>query len=124
MGMRAYSNDLRRAIVTAYETQGYSQRQVAKVFGVSLATVRNYLRRQRQTGSPDARPHAGGRQPTLSPQAQARVRQWVREKNDIPLQVLCTRTRGVFKRELSRSAMCRLVQALGLRRKKEELTRQ
>jgi transposase len=122
--MRAYSNDLRRAIVTTYETQGYSQRQVARVFGVSLATVRNYLRRQRQTGSPDALPHAGGRRATLGPRAQARVRQWVQEKNDIPLQVLCERSRGVFKHRLSRSAMCRLLQTLGLRRKKEDLARQ
>jgi transposase len=122
--MRAYSNDLRRAIVTSYETQQYSQRQVARVFDVSLATVRNYLRRQRATGSPDALPHAGGRRATLSPQAQARVRQWVTERNDIPLQVLCRRTREVFKKQISRSAMCRLLQALGLRRKKEDLARQ
>jgi len=122
--MRAYANDLRRAIVSASETQGYSQRQGARVFNVSLATVRHDLRRNRQTGNPDALPHAGGRQPTLSPRAQARVRQWVLEKKDIPLQVLCARTRGLFKKELSCSAMCRLVQALGLRRKKEELTRQ
>jgi transposase len=122
--MKAYSNDLRRAVVTAYETKGYSQRQLAGVFGVSLATVRNYVRRKRRTGSPDAMPHRGGRRPTLSPQAQARVRQWVLEKNDISLQRLCERTRGMFKSQVSRSAMCRLVQALGLRRKKEDPARE
>lgn len=119
--MRAYSNDLRRSIVAAYEATGYSQRQLAAVFGVSLATVRNYLRRKREMGSPDALPHAGGRRAALSPQAQARVRQWVAEKNDLSLQLLCRRTRGVFKQQISRSAMCRLLQALGLRRKKEDL---
>ena len=122
--MRAYSNDLRRAIVTAYETPEYSQRQVAQVFGVSLATVRNSLRRKRQSGTPNALPHGGGRRATLSAQACTKVQQWVREKNDMPLQVRCDRTRGVFKKSVSRSAMCRLLQALGLRRKKEEPARQ
>ncbi len=41
MGMRAYANDLRCAIVKADERQGYSQRQRARVFDVSVATVRN-----------------------------------------------------------------------------------
>lgn len=122
--MRSSSNDLRRALVSTYEMQAYSQRRVARVFGVSLATVRNYLRRQRQTGSLDALRHAGGRRVTLSAQAQAQVRQWVGEKTDISLQRLGERTRGRCKTQLSRSAMWRWVQALGLRRKTEEAARQ
>jgi transposase len=52
--MKPYSNDLRRALVAAYENNDYSQRTVAALFGVSLATVRNILRRKRKTGTPDA----------------------------------------------------------------------
>jgi transposase len=43
--MKAYSNDLRRKIVSAYERGHRSQREVAELFGVSPATVRNFVRR-------------------------------------------------------------------------------
>jgi transposase len=63
--MKAYSNDLRHRIVEAYENGQYSQDEVAELFQVSLATVKNFLRRKRETGSPDALPHAGGNKPLL-----------------------------------------------------------
>ena len=61
--MRPYSNDLRHRIVEAYESGEYTQDEVAELFGVCTATIRNLLRRKRETGSPDALPHAGGRAP-------------------------------------------------------------
>lgn len=59
--MHADSNDLRRKIVAVYESTEYSQRAVAALFGVSPATVRNLVRRKRETGSAAALPHAGGK---------------------------------------------------------------
>jgi transposase-like protein len=55
--MNPYSNDLRGKIIAAYESHDSSQREVATLFGVSPATVRNLVRRKRETGSPDALPH-------------------------------------------------------------------
>ena len=49
--VKAYSNDLRRKIVEAYESGDYSLGEAADLFGVSLATVKNFLRRKRETGS-------------------------------------------------------------------------
>jgi transposase len=67
--MNPYSNDLRRRIVEAYESGEHTQAEVADLFNVSLASVKNFLRRQRETGSPDSLPHAGGRTPALTDKA-------------------------------------------------------
>jgi transposase len=70
-----YANDLRRAVVTAYEKNEYSQHRIAALFGVSPGTVQNWLQRKRETGSPDATPYAGGVRVKLDERMQKRVRQ-------------------------------------------------
>lgn len=67
--MKPYSNDLRRRLIVTYEPYLYSQGQVAELFGVSVATVKHFLRRHRETGSPDTLPHAGGKRPLFDDQA-------------------------------------------------------
>jgi len=119
--MRPYSNDLRRRIVEVYQTDEYSQPEVAELFGVSVATVKNFVRRQRETGSADALPHGGGRTPTLSDQARRFVRQIITERNDMTLDEVSQRVKQKYKKKVSRPTMCRLLQALGLPRKKKSL---
>ena len=48
--MRAYSEDLRKKIVTAIE-RGMSKAEAARTFSVSLSSVKRYARRVRQGGS-------------------------------------------------------------------------
>ena len=121
--MKPYSNDLRRKIAEAYETGNYTQDEVAEMFGVSNATVRNFLRRKRQTGSTDALAHAGGRTSILDLAERDRLRQIARENDDATLAELCQLIKKKFKKSLSNSAMCRLLQALGLPRKKSRSMR-
>jgi transposase len=83
--MKPYSNDLRRRIVDAYESGDYSQDEVAELFDVSNATVRNFLRRKRETGSSDALPHAGGRTPALDGKDREQLRQLARDNDDATL---------------------------------------
>jgi transposase len=120
--MKAYSNDLRRSIVAAYEKNNYSQHQVAELFGVSPATVRNLLRRQRETATTDALPPAGGNRPRLDQQARDRVRQWVAERNDQTLAELRQQLEREQHPSVSLSTLCRLLQGLGLPRKKKRST--
>jgi transposase len=120
--MKAYSNDLRRSIVAAYEKNDYSQGQVAKLFGVSPATVRNLVRRKRETGNPDALPHAGGKSSQLDRQAGDRVRQLLTERNDLTLAELCQQIEQEQHKSVSASTMCRLLQLLSLPRKKRRST--
>jgi transposase len=58
--VKAYSNDLRRKVVAAYERGHHSQREIAELFGVSPATARNFVRRKRKCGSPDQLRRGGG----------------------------------------------------------------
>lgn len=121
--MKPYSNDLRRRIVDAYENNDYSQPQVADLFGVSLATVKNLLRRKRETGSPDALPHGGGKKPSLNEKARTSVCDAINDNNDLSLKELRQLIKGKHKKEVSLPTISRLLQALGLPRKKSRSTR-
>ncbi len=46
----AYSEDLRRRVVEAWEAMSGSQRQLSQRFKVSLSFVRNLLRHYRESG--------------------------------------------------------------------------
>jgi transposase len=120
--MKPYSNDLRRRIVEAYENNDYSQPQVADLFGVSLATLKNLLRRKRETGSTDALPHAGGKKPSLNEKARMSVREALNDNNDLTLKELRKLLKGKHKKEVSLPTISRLLQTLGLPRKKSLFT--
>lgn len=120
--MKAYSNDLRRKIIAAYENNDYSQQQVADLFGVSPATVRNLVRRKRETGSPDALAHAGGRSPALHDQARLFVQDLLKQNNDLTLAELRSQVERKHKKRVSLPTLCRLLQGLGLPRKKSRST--
>jgi len=120
--MKPYSNDLRHRIVEACESSKYSQGEVAELFQVSLATVKNFLRRKRETGSPDALPHAGGNKPLLDEKARLFIQQCVKGNNDLTLDELCRRVKAKHRKSVSRPTMSRLLQALNLPRKKSRST--
>ena len=46
--MKSYSEDLRRKIVVAVEQRGMSKTEVARLFDVSLSSVKRYSRMARQ----------------------------------------------------------------------------
>jgi transposase len=116
--MKAYSQDLRRKIVAAYENNDYSQSQVAQLFSVSATTVRNLVRRKRETGDVDALPQTGGKNPTLGEQERQSVRQMIKDNADATLSELCNGVEREHKKRVSTSTMCRLLQLLELPRKK------
>ena len=116
--MKAYSSDLRRKIVAAYENTEHSQRATAALFGVSPATVRNLVRRKRETGSADAFPHSGGKAASLDATARTFVRAMIKRTNDVTLEELVQGVARKHKKVVSLSTMCRVLQTLGLPRKK------
>jgi transposase len=116
--MKPYSLDLRQKILDAYDHKLGSQRAMAALFGVSRAFFEQWLRRRRTTGEIAPRPHAGGRQPRCDPAALALVRQVVREQPDATLEELCAQLQHRRGLRLSVATMCRVLQRLGLPRKK------
>lgn len=66
--MKALSVDLRRRIVAAYKSgRTATYEETAMLFGVGLASVSRLLRRHRETGDVQPRPHGGGRTRKLDP---------------------------------------------------------
>jgi transposase len=121
--MAAYSVDLRRKIVSAYERQLGSQRALADVFGVSLSFVEKVLRRYRATGELGPKPHGGGQKPHVDTAAQALIRQAVHAHPDATLEELCAWLADATGVRVSLATMCRVVQRLALPRKKNRSMR-
>jgi transposase len=116
--MAAYSIDLRQKILHAYERRLGSQQTLAEVFGVSLSFVEKLLRRYRSTGEVGPKPHAGGQTSRVDATAQAVVRQVVHEHSDATLDEICARLADATGVHVSLATVCRVVQRLGLPRKK------
>lgn len=120
--MRSYSLDLREKIAAAYDQKLGSQRELADLFGVGKATVERIIRRRRETGSIEPKPHAGGRAARLDAAGRARVRQILEVDNDLTLAELAERLEAELGVRVSVSNLCRIVAALGLPRKKSRST--
>jgi transposase len=59
-GMKAYSKDLRLRVLAAVD-RGMAREEVAKTFGVSVPTIKRYLKLRRETGDVEPKPIPGPR---------------------------------------------------------------
>ena len=58
--MKAYSKDLRLRVLAAVD-RGIAREEVAKTFGVSVPTIKRYLKLRRETGDVEPKPIPGPR---------------------------------------------------------------
>jgi transposase len=117
--MAPYSVDLRRKILQAYEDGGRSQQEIADIFHVSLSFVESRLRQVRTTGRIEPKPHAGGPSSRIDDSAREHLRQWLAEQSDLTLAELGERLERSLGIRVGLSRLCRVLQELGLRRKKD-----
>lgn len=115
LGMKPYSEDLRRRIVAAVEG-GMSKSEAARVFDVSLSSVKRYLRLAARQGS--LAPRKGGGRP---PKANAAIASLLEEDvNRRPYAAVWERAgllRSVSGVRLSVSTVRRLLHKLGFSQK-------
>jgi transposase len=121
-GMTTYSTDLRQKLLHACERRLGSQCALADLFGVSLSFVEKLLHRYRTTGDIAPKPHAGGQKPRLDAATAALVRRLVHDNADVTLEELCARVAAETGVRVSVATMCRVLQRLGLPRKKSRST--
>ena len=121
--MAAYSIDLRQKILRACERRLGSQRTIADIVGVSLGFVETVVRQYRATGDIAPKPHRGGQKPRLDGAAQAVVQRLVDDHPDATLEELCTGVAAETRLRVSVPTMCRVLQRLGLPRKKSRSMR-
>ena len=115
--MRAYSADLRHKIVKAVE-RGISKAQAARLFDVSLSSVKRYARITREGGSltPKKSP---GRPPKIGEKARKRLEEDVKWR---PAATVSQRLRFleyITGTGISDSTIRRVLRRLGFSRKKE-----
>ena len=83
----AYSQDLRERVIAAVQG-GLSRRQVARVFHLGVATVINWVRRERETGSVAAKPMGGDHRSRLVGELRAWLLGRIAEVPDLTLEEL------------------------------------
>lgn len=115
--MKALSLDLRRRIVATYEQGDATQAEVAQRFSVGPATVERLVRRKRETGSLEPRPHGGGQAPRLTEADRALLLGWFREEPDLTQQEVAQRL-SAQGRPVSQPTVGRALRRLGITRKK------
>lgn len=117
----AYSVDLRKRVVGAYQRGEGTQSEIGELFSVTSRTVQNYLYLERNTG--DVLPKSGkrGRKPSVDERGEQSIAQWIKKCSELTLFELCRRYKRLYKKTISRAAMCRTCQKLSLNRKKKSL---
>jgi transposase len=116
--MKAYSIDLREKIVAAHIQEKISIRQVAIRFAVSKSLVQKLVKQQLLEGN--LQPKQRGK-PQFShlTNAEVELRELVVENQDATIVELCELFAFKTGNWVSRTAMCRALQKLGLNRKKK-----
>ena len=114
--MRAYSEDLRNKIVVAAIERGMSKAQAARLFDVSLSSVKRYSRIASQGGSLRPR-RSPGRPPKVDEKAQVLLETDLKER---PAATISQRRRfleHMTGTDLSYSTVRRLMKRLGFTQK-------
>ena len=114
-----YSGDLRERVLSACEHGRLSRAKIARLFQVAESTVYRWLQAWRREGRGAAKPHAGGPAPRLDEAALQKLAAIVAEANDLSLAEYAQRLHERTGVAVSGPTVCRALQKLGLRRKKE-----
>jgi transposase len=115
--MGPYSRDLRERVAAAVDRGEGSQREIARIFCVSLTFVFRLLRRRREADTLDPKPHGGCPSPSLGPDDMQRLAELIGKQPDATLEQL--RERGGF--QCSLTTIWRALRRLGQTRKKKTL---
>jgi transposase len=115
--MCPYSMDLRERVVAAVDEGEGPQREIARLFRVSVSFVSRLLKRRREAGTLDPTPHRGGPRRVLDFADRWRLRRMALEHNDETLDEL--RRRGGFTCSLT--TIWRALRRHGLTLKKKSM---
>ena len=114
-----YSGDLRERVLSACERGRLSRAEIAAVFQVAESTVYRWLQTWRREERREAKPHAGGPAPRLDAAALKELEAIVAEANDLSLAEYAAKLLERAGVPARGPTVCRALQKLGLRRKKD-----
>jgi len=114
--MKAYSQDVRERVLRAVD-QGRPRAEIVQLFGISLATLKPYIKQWREEGH--VRPNAiPGRPPKKRAPVEANVLPQVQAHADATLEQHCAMWEQTHGERVSRWTMSRAIKRLGWTRKK------
>jgi transposase len=119
---KAYSDDLRRRILQAYEQKEGSEAELARRFQVSLGYVKKIRQQWRRTGKMERVPHQPGRKPKFTEPIRERLRSWLQQQPDLTLMELQEQLRAQERLPVSVPALWVVLRKIGLRLKKSRST--
>ena len=114
--MNGYSEDLRRRVVSAVG-DGMSKAQVARIFSVSLSSVKRYVKKANH-GEPLAPKKSPGSAPKLDEKAVKLLEEDLEERPFATLQERRDYIHAIAGLSVSRSTICRAVARIGSTREK------
>jgi len=110
LSMNAYSKDLRLKTLAAID-RGIPRKEVAELFGVSLSTIKRWLKRRRQTGGVETMKIPG--RPSVKGEA---LREWLpsqlKSNPDLTLREHCEAFEDESGVEVSEATMSRNIALL------------
>jgi transposase len=117
--MKAYSQDLRERVLQAVD-RGHPRAEIVQIFGISLATLKRYIKQRREEGH--VRPKAiPGRPPKKRVLVEAGVLPQLQANADATLEQHCALWEQAHGEHVSRWTMSRAIKRLGWTRKKKSL---
>jgi transposase len=108
--MKPYSKDLRIRVLAAVDS-GTPRKEVAKIFSVSMPTIKRWLKRRRETGEVEPKPIAG-RIPVKGAALGAWLPEHLNEKPDLTLAEHCEAFEEESGIKVSEATMSRAIARL------------
>jgi transposase len=115
--MKAYSEDLRQKVVQAVQQRGTSKSQAARLFGISLSSVKRYTKLASEGES--LTPRKGGGRPPIADEATKKLLE--EDVRTRPAATVEERRRFLMRfagKTLSEPTLRRLLKRMGFSRKK------
>lgn len=114
----ALSLDLRQRATDAYERGEGSLHAIATRFAIGHATLSRWIRRRRQTGSPERAPNAGGTRLRITAEHEALLKAWLAEAPSTSQRVLVRRLADETGVVVSQQTLSRAIARMGWTHKK------
>jgi transposase len=118
----AYSNDLRRKFLLAYENGKGTLQELAERFEVSVGWAKKISARRTRTGQIDRPPWRRGPKSRVTPAVEEWLREQIRRQPDLTLLELQQQLRQARSLRLSIGRLWLALQQMGLRLKKSHST--
>ena len=115
--MKVYSEDLRKKVVEAVEQRGTSKSEAARLFGISLSSVKRYTKLA-DRGEPLTPRKGGGRPPIADDATRKLLEEDVRARPSATVQERRRFLESFAGESLSEPTLRRLLKRMGFSRKK------